>query len=76
MGKRDYMRRSPSALIPKREEMENQQLLQLFWIVGVIGRQLKAQRLFPVVDVERCQQECVAGVEFDMATRVQQWLDT
>ena len=35
---------------------------------------LKAQRLFSVIDVERCQKECGAGDEFDMAAQLQEWL--
>ena len=75
MGQRDLMRCSPCALLPEREEIQIQQLSQLFWVIGVIGRQRKAQRFFPVVDVERCQQECGAGDEFNMAAQVQEWLD-
>ena len=75
MGKCDFMRGSPCALIPEWEEMQIQQLPQLLWVIGVIGRQLKAQRFFPVIDVERCQQECWAGDEFDMAAQMQEWLD-
>ena len=75
MGKCDFMRCSPCALIPEREEMQIQQLPQLLWVIGVIGRQLKAQRFFPVIDVERCQQECGAGDEFNMTAEVQEWLD-
>ena len=42
MGKCDFVRWSPWALLPEREEVQIQQLPQLFWVIGVIGRQLKA----------------------------------
>ena len=48
--------------------IEQQQ--QLLGIIGVIGSEFLAQRLFPIIDIEGRQQKRRVGMELDVAAGV------